>query len=443
MADQRQTAKSHLAELLRSCVQCGLCLPTCATWLATGNEVHSPRGRLLLLEEVLNIEDPDTNIPVAFLAAFDHCIGCRACETACPSGVPFSLLEYGQGLAGDLVVNGSPEIPQPAVPGFVLRRLDSPSVLRFLGRVAGGTRSFFAGILGRRWRSRLDHLPVGMRSLVRLVGSMPTAPETDDQLRALLDDLVKSSSVVPPQTYPEDAPVSDDSPSDVAFFQGCANNGLLSGPSRRLCELLRSAGCRVEVPQGQDCCGALAAHTGRPTRAAAQHHRNREVFNKNTGTGSRIVVEAAGCGLELKEGLGDLGSQVIDAVHLLSGLNLPVLRAVPLKVAVHDPCHARHGQGISQQPRELLSRIPGLTLVEAAEVEVCCGSGGVWGLRYPEISEQLGRRKAENLATTGADLVVTSNPGCLGQIADGLALIAPDLPILPLTDLVWYAVKPE
>ena len=125
---------------------------------------------------------------------------------------------------------------------------------------------------------------------------------------------------------------------------------------------------------------------------------------------------------------------------MLAAADLPSPGRVALKVAIHDPCHLRHGQGIVDEPRILLRRIPGIEVLEPEEPEICCGSGGAWGLRYPEMSAELGRRKAQLLAATGAGLVVTTNPGCLGQIADGLALEAPGLPILPLTDLVWYAL---
>jgi len=213
----------------------------------------------------------------------------------------------------------------------------------------------------------------------------------------------------------------------------------MPGTSRRLRDLLSASGCRLEEPVDQDCCGALASHTGRPGRAADLRRRNRDVFAGALNEGTVIVAEAAGCSHELKEYGDDFRTGVVDAAVLLAGLDLPPLGSVPLKVAYHDPCHARHGQGIVDEPRMLLAAIPGLEIVEPTEPEVCCGSGGAWGLRYPELSDELGRRKAADLAATGADLVVTSNPGCQGQIADGLQVIAPDLPILPLTDLLWYA----
>jgi glycolate dehydrogenase iron-sulfur subunit len=442
MIDRSQDSAVELAQLLRSCVQCGLCLPHCATWLATGNEVQSPRGRLVLLADTLSRKADGDSLPAAYVAAFDQCIGCRACETACPSGVPFTVLEYGQKLA---VIQGSGTAAVealPAVPDFLLHRLDLPRVLGFLGRSAGLLRRFLAAVLGDRWRGRLSRKPAALGNLVRLLGSMPHAPESDDQLCRLLDPLVQRGLIRTGGTLPEIAAAETTAgPLGVAFFQGCANRALLPATSRRLVEVLRAAGCVVDIPSDQDCCGALAAHTGRPGRAATLHRRNREAFAPCGQPGTVIVAEAAGCGLELKEQMGALADQVTDAVDLLAGLPLPALGPIPVRVVIHDPCHALHGQGIYNQPRELLAKVPGLVLVEAAEEEVCCGSGGAWGLRHRDLSEQLGRRKAENLAATGADLAVTSNPGCLGQIADGLATVAPEMPILPLTDLLWYACK--
>ncbi len=453
MPDPRATATvtaasaegRQLDDLLRQCVQCGLCLPHCATWLATGNEVQSPRGRLLLLGELLRSTGMESgSVPVPFLQAFDQCIGCRACEAACPSGVPFSLLEHGQRQAAARLSDRAAGAPKPAVPGAVLRRMDRPGWLRFLSLTAGLARGLLEVVVGKAWRRRLDAGPAGAGQLVRLLGSMPASPRADEDLSHMLDKLCGRRTGMDGRLA-QDVPVQTRDHSEpglrVAFFNGCANAALMPGTSRRFRDLLGWAGCRVEEPFFQDCCGALASHTGRPGRAAELEARNRKAFSGALETGAVIVAEAAGCGHELRNYGGDFDENVIDAVVLLAGLDLPPLGRVPLRVVYHDPCHARHGQGIITEPRRLLAAIPGLELVEPEEPEVCCGSGGAWGLRYPEISGGLGRRKAANLAATGADLVVTSNPGCLGQIADALLLDAPDLPILPLTDLIWYAVQ--
>lgn len=431
-------ATGDLAQLLRQCVQCGLCLPHCATWLATGNEVQSPRGRLILLQEMLRKDGKDeSGHPASFLQAFDQCIGCRACETACPSGVPFSLLQYGQELASAQFLPVA-DRPRSAVPAGILRRLDRPEFLGFISRAGNMFRFAMTFLAGSNWRRRLDKGPAGIGRLARLVGSLPHAPASDVSLIRMLDGLCGG------RTDPSDlnlSPAVDgENPGPaVAFFEGCANAGMLGGSSRRTRDLLAAAGCKMEMVRTQDCCGALAAHTGRPGRAADLRRRNREAFARTADPEALVVVEAAGCGHELKNYGGDFSTRVTDTVVLLAGLNLPPLAETPLKVVYHDPCHARHAQSIIDEPRKLLKAIPGVTLVEPAEAEVCCGSGGAWALRYPDISEELGRRKAENLAATGANLVITSNPGCLGQIADALSLVKPGLSILPLSDLLWYA----
>lgn len=435
MADhQTSTLEKSTAQLLRQCVQCGLCLPHCATYLATGNEVQSPRGRLVLLGTIL--ENP-SDIPFedcrSFYQAFDQCIGCRACETACPSGVPFALLESGQKTAASWFDQYGPSV-EPTVPPWVLARLDRPGFLAKLASFSRVGKRVVRVLAGKNWRIRLAKGPVVR--LVRLMGSMPQSPGSNKKLIHLLDGLCQAEKTRDSLLRP--AKVIGPS---VAFFRGCANAGLLDGSARRLREFLVATGCRLEEPVSQTCCGALAAHAGHGQghRARFQESFNRECFADALGQGTTILAEAAGCGLHLKNYGEDFRSLVQDAAVFLAGLDLPPLGLVPLRVAYHDPCHARHGQGIVDEPRALLAAIPGVVIVEPAEPEVCCGSGGVWGLKYPDISQELGLRKAGNLAATGADLVVTSNPGCMGQIADALQLTRPDLPILPLTDLLWYA----
>lgn len=416
------------ATLLRTCVECGLCLPHCATWLATGDEVQSPRGRLMLLADLLESESP----PAGHYLSFDQCIGCRACETACPSGVPYTLLDHGRKEAA----LRSRRDRHAAVPAWLIRRLDSRPLLRTMKWAAGGARATLRVLLGRRWRRRMADRPLGLDRLARLLGSLPRDMTNDVDLVALLNGLAGRS---PADVAHRPADPLPGEPVPVVFFTGCANETLLPATSRRLLRLLEMAGCRITIPADQECCGALASHAGSPGRAARRHDRNRAALGGAPVPGARILVEAAGCGLELKNSLGDASDRVVDAVDFLSGLPLPALGPVPLRVVVHDPCHARHGQGIVNQPRELLDRIPRLERLEAEEAEVCCGSGGAWSLQNPELSRAIGRRKAEVLAATGAELVVTSNPGCLGQIADSLAVVAPQLPILPLTDLLWFA----
>ena len=199
----------------------------------------------------------------------------------------------------------------------------------------------------------------------------------------------------------------------------------------RLVALLQAAGVEVITPSGQDCCGALAAHTASPHRAAAQRARNVSALGEAVASAEALIVEAAGCGLELAGYPAEIADKTVDAVVYLADLPLQPLRDLPLTVVYHDPCHARHGRGIVDAPRRLLARIPGARVREPEETDVCCGSGGAYTLRHPELSTAMGRRKAERLAATGADVVATSNPGCLGQIADALAAAVADAGAAP------------
>ncbi len=423
-------ASADLHELLRRCIQCGLCLPHCATYLATGNEADSPRGRLLLLA---GLDGAGADLRRQSLVAFDRCLGCHACETACPGGISPELL----GGARDLAL-AEAAVPPPWLGWW----LDSARGLSVLRHLAGGARGLWRLLAGRRWRERAE-VHAATAGAARLLGSLPRAPDSEVALRRLLSELSDTSpdEGAPRPSVARNAPAAGrPSPGPhVAFFTGCAGGGLLPGTGRRTRRLLEAAGCRVIVPADQECCGALASHLGRARRRDDLRHRNRTAFATKVAAADHIVVEAAGCGLELKDYPGAIADRIIDAAVLLSRLELPPARPLPLRVALHDPCHALHGQGIHAEPRRLLRGIPGLRLLEPHEPEVCCGSGGAYSLRHRRLSAEMGRRKARILASTGAQLVVTSNPGCLGQIADGLALEAPEIPVLPLTDLLFYA----
>ncbi len=417
--------RTQLDDLRQSCVECGLCLPNCATYLATGNEAQSPRGRLLLLGEVLDGRT-DASEP-SVRETFDQCLGCLACTATCPSGVSADLLAYVRRLAADADPNRRPPV----------RLLDRRAVLRTLRVVGSLVRGAAVRLLGAGWRGRLERTPGAGRRLARLLGTLPVDPGSDDALIAQFETL-DGGGPRPAVSSHHRAPAAG---LRVAVFKGCADASLMPHTSRRLQDLLRRLGCELTVPEGQDCCGALASHLESRGRTSRLRRRNRRAFTPHLGHCDHVVVAAAGCGQELKSQPGDLSDMVIDAVSLLERLAPVDLGPVPLRVAVHDPCHARHGLGVVEAPRRLLARIPGVVVLEPAEAEVCCGSAGVYGVQHPEMSAVMGRRKAEALAATGCDAVVTTNPGCLGQIADGLALVAPHIPILPLTDLVWYAAR--
>ncbi|HOX24974.1 MAG TPA: (Fe-S)-binding protein [Candidatus Krumholzibacteria bacterium] len=416
----------ELDGLLRACVGCGLCLPHCATYLVTGNETLSPRGRLLLFGEVLHgrlpAAAPDVTRP------FDLCLGCFACTAACPSGADAVLIRQLKDL-------GAATRARRCDP---LALLDRGAALRALRRVGHVAASVLGQTLGMHWRRRLDGQPLVAR-VARLLGTVPAAPPTDRALERLIEQLIAKSGLPAASPLPAASGASARAGARVGWFRGCADAALLPSTAGRLRRLLVELGCEIVDPNGQDCCGAIATHAGRAGRVRSLRRRNLAAFAPELASCDHVVVAAAGCGLELRDYPAELSTRVVDAVVLLERLAPAGLGAVPLKVAVHDPCHARHGQGIVAEPRRLLGRIPGLQLVEPAEAEVCCGSAGVYGVRHAALSREIGLRKARVLVATGCDLVVTTNPGCLGQIADSLAIIAPTVPVLPLTDLLWYA----
>ena len=422
--------RTHLDDLLQQCVQCGLCLPVCATYLATGDEALSPRGRLLLLGEALDdgsIDEPEAS----FAAAWDLCLGCRACETACPSGVPFTLLEeakemgVGRRTASARRLSGVVSSPRVLAGIKRLKR----AMDRVLNRSADRPRSRAAA----GWKGALS-TPLDM------LAGLPTAPDTDPELCRLLDRL--SGRVSDPVAFPTrdpEAPVAG----RVVMLSGCANSALLGATQRRLVRILEAAGISVDIPAGQECCGALAEHSHNRDAAVRIAQRNTEILALALEGADALLVEAAGCGAQLQTYPKSVSGKSRDAVAYLDTLELPPLRILDLKVAIHDPCHARHAQGIFEEPRRLLRRIPGLELIEPPEPDVCCGGAGPYTLFHPVFSAEMGRRKAGLLAGTGADLVVTTNPGCLGQIAAGFSGEGVDMPILPLSDLLWYAMLQE
>lgn len=408
---------NRLDDLLQSCVQCGLCLPHCATYLATGSETQSPRGRLVLLGDVVHGK---AALTPSIREAFDLCLGCRACETACPSGIEPALLEAARTMARSVMA-------PPSVVGLRLR----PESLPWLSR-AGAVGEMCLRILGgRSWRRRFAD--GALAPLARLIGTRPVSPQPSGELIRRLDGLT-GLKTERDSLYAAPAPTTT-----ATLFRGCVNGTLLSGTQSRLVELLSAGGVALEVPDHQTCCGALEAHGGDPAAAEVRRRRNSEALRGSVVKTGTLIVEAAGCGLELKASATVDPEHVVDAVVLLDQLVLPPRRRLELTVVVHDPCHARHGQGIVGEPRRLLAGIPALRIVEPEEADVCCGSGGGYALAHPELSASMGLRKARLLAASGADLVVTANPGCLGQVRDALATDGSDLEILPLTDLLWYA----
>ncbi len=395
------TARS-LDDLLGDCVHCGFCLPTCPTYVLWGEEMDSPRGRIHLVDQVQK-GAPMSDEVVQHL---DACLGCMACVTACPSGV-----QYDQIIE---IARAKVEVEHDRSPGPRLLREAIFSVFPYPRRL-------------RAMRAPLAaYQRSGLQRLVRRSGL----------LGRLSPRLATMEAVAPPlgrrTRLPERVTARGTRRAVVGMLTGCVQREFFPDVNAATARVLAMEGCDVVIPATQGCCGALSVHTGRRDEA---RRFARALIDCFTDTGvQHVVVNSAGCGSSMKEyaellvddpdyaeRAADFAARVRDVTELLVELG-PVAERHPLEMAIayHDACHLAHAQGVRTPPRELLGAIPGLELREIAEGAVCCGSAGVWNILNPEPAAELGDRKAGNVAATGADLLVTANPGCLMQIASGL-----------------------
>lgn len=372
------------------CVHCGLCLEACPTYGVLGLETDSPRGRIYLMRALAEgrVEDPEAIRP-----HLDQCLDCRACETACPSGV-----RYGRILE---TVKSELEEKRPKR-GFkaALTRFLLAHVVAHQGRL----RAFF------RFARFAEF--VGLRRLARLVGLLP-AP-----MDALVPHVPGAADRRPIRgTFRPEGPIRG----RVALFTGCVMEQVFGRINAQTRDLLVRNGFEVVAPDTQACCGALLIHNGQEREARALAERNLEAF----AGFDHVITNSAGCGAALREYgdlLGtpeaeDLGRRCVDVTAFLAEQGLtatPARRDVT--VAYDAPCHLCHAQGVRTAPTELLQQVPGLRLAPNPRAEDCCGSAGIYNLLQPDIAGEIGRRKAEDLAATGAELVATGNPGCMMQI---------------------------
>ncbi len=379
-------------EQFLDCVHCGLCLSACPTYRELGTEMDSPRGRIYLmkaLSEGAAVLTPD------IARHLDLCLGCRACETACPSGV-----RYGQ-----LIESAR---------SFVEQRHRRPLLDRW-------RRAAIAAVFPHPARLRMLFAPlrllerIGITALLRRVS-------THAAMLPQLNDLEPVRELTPAQG-PER--------SRVDLLTGCVAQVMFAGTNAASVRVLARNGCRVSAPAAQVCCGALYLHAGKRDEALACARRNLDAFSPDADA---IIANAAGCGAMLKEygelladdpvyaaRARDFSSRVRDITEFLDTLPLVAPdRALPARVTYHDACHLAHGQGIRDAPRRLLRQIPGLELVELRDADTCCGSAGSYSLTEPAMSRRLAERKVANIRDTGASCVAVANPGCVLQIQAAL-----------------------
>jgi glycolate oxidase iron-sulfur subunit len=389
MTTARPAAGPDLDEI-RKCVHCGICLPQCPTYRVLGEEMDSPRGRIYLMRAAA---EGRVGLTETFQRHLDLCLGCRACESACPSGVRFgSLLEATRAQ----LRRAGPPPPARLLQALLFAVLPEPTRL-------GAALAAFK--LYRR---------VGVRALARASGLLRRFPRLA-AMDALLDD-------VPSETpLPEFVAAHGRVRGRVGLLTGCVQRHLYPHVNRDTARLLSLAGFEVVIPRSQGCCGALELHAG---RAEAAERRARALVTAFPSDLDFVVTNAAGCGATMKEyghqvaDLAGFAGRVRDVMEILDDADLP-LGPLPLTVTYHDACHLAHGQRVRHVPRQLLRRIPGLRLVELADSELCCGSAGVYNLLEPGMARALLERKIARIAETGARMVAAANPGCLLQIAWG------------------------
>jgi glycolate dehydrogenase iron-sulfur subunit len=377
-------------EEIRKCVHCGICLPQCPTYRLLGEEMDSPRGRIYLMRAAA---EGRVELSATFQRHLDLCLGCRACETACPSGVRFgSLLE--------------------ATRAQLLREGPGPKHRFFQGLIFGLFPD--PGRLGAALAAFKVYRRSGLRALVRATGVLRLFPRLA-AMEALLEN------VPAPVPLPELIPARGRAIGRVGLLMGCVQRHLYPGVNRDSAHLLSLAGFDVVVPRAQGCCGALELHAG---RLDAYARRARTLVMAFPGDLDFVVTNAAGCGAAMKEyghhipDIAGFAGRVRDVTELLADAALPLGR-LELTVTYHDACHLAHGQRLRGEPRRLLRRIPGLKLVELPDADLCCGSAGVYNLLEPGLARDLRDRKVARIVETGARVIAAANPGCLLQISVG------------------------
>lgn len=376
---------------LRECVHCGLCLNACPTYLELGTEMDSPRGRLYLVKA---LEEGTLTPTPEVVRHLDLCLGCRACESACPSGV-----RYGQIIEDTRA--------------YVERAAQRP-------RLDAWRRAAILAVFPHRYRLRAL---LALAQVARGLG-----------LWGFISRRIDGADMLPPlrpaPSLAELYPAIGRERARVGLLRGCVGGELFAGVNAAAVRILTHSGVAVVVPPAQGCCGALHVHAGEPEGARAFARRNLLAFADNLDA---VLVTAAGCGSTMKEYahlLADdaahesargFAAKVRDVTEFLDTLELPPLQPLPLRVTYHDACHLAHAQGVRAAPRRLLARIPGLQMVELGESDVCCGSAGSYNLTEPAMARRLQERKLDHILATQADCVGVANPGCALQIRAGLA----------------------
>jgi glycolate oxidase iron-sulfur subunit len=387
--------------LFQQCIHCGLCTTSCPTYTELGDENDGPRGRIYLMRGIAEgTLEPDRHVR----RHLDLCLDCRACETACPSGVHYGRLIEPFRMA----VEEADRRPAKRFDWF--RRLILLGVFPYPERI----RQAMGPV---RWAQRL-----GIYDWAERLGLLRLVPGRVGRMLSLVGPAVE-----PGPRLPRFLPAVGRRRARVAFFVGCVADAMFRHVHWATLHVLQQNGCDVLIPEGQGCCGAIHYHAGASDGARTMADANVAAFD--LADIDAVVVNHAGCGAMMREyglhwpdagqpGRQRLADRVLDVNAFLDQLGMvPPSGSIETIATYHDACHLVHGQKVREAPRRLLGQIPGLTLRALPESEICCGSAGTYNLNQPEMADRLLRRKLDNVLATGARIVLASNAGCLLQIA--------------------------
>ncbi len=414
-------------DVIRSCVHCGFCLPTCPTYVLTGKERSSPRGRIWMMKSVtegrMDMMDPIFEDEMSF------CLNCRACEAVCPSGV-----EYGQILEAsraqlERAHNGG-SVPAKAVKGLTYGFLFKD--MRRLRAASQGLKLYQKS---------------GLQSAVRKSGILDLIglAESEQMLPKLSDEFLAPQG----QTWP----AIGQARGRVALFTGCIMSTAYADVHQSTIRVLNRNGYDVTAVNEQACCGALHVHGGDMDGGRELARRNIDAFELDRF--DAIIINAAGCGAALKE-YGHLlhensdyaeraeafSNHVKDVTEFLADAGLTTQPGpLPVRVTYQEPCHLVHAQRIATQPRQLLDAIPELELVEMPESSLCCGSAGVYNLTQPEAARELGDRKVDNALSVEPEIIVSANPGCMLQLQGILRSRGVEVEVVHIVELLDRAYR--